>query len=111
MKISKLNHIIKKYFHIISLQITKFRLTFRTSAKLSERKSSALSQSPAMGIKNKRVKNMKSKMSEGRKVSLSTASEARKSEERSEAGRQVGILQHHKYLPILLSGTFKSQQW
>lgn len=59
---------------------------------------------------DKRVKTMKSKVSEGRKVSLLTASEARKSVERSEAGRQVGILQHHKYLPILLSGTFKSQQ-
>lgn len=53
MKISKLNHIIKNYFHIVSLEITKFRLTFRTSAKWSERKSSALSQPPALGITNK----------------------------------------------------------
>lgn len=55
MNISKLNHIIKNYFHIISLEITKFRLTFRTSAKWSERKSSAFPSPQRWGLQTRQA--------------------------------------------------------
>lgn len=60
------------------------------------------------------MKNVKCKMTEGGQISLFAASDDCKSVERSRQEgriqRQMEISWNQENLPILLSGTFKSQQ-